>query len=371
MVSRNADIGTGIGGSQVTIRCTVSPGETTRVTLGGMGRPVVGKVVLRMGRKERAFSEGTIQFYTIHFSAKADPANVPRFPRFDPAPEFYGLSPEARAQWARRWKEVEYTAYTRSRWDLERKYPGGAYPVTGDGTFRLEDVLPGVYEAKIDLYGAPASKWQRGQQIGSGEIEFKVPSMPDGSAAQPVDLGTIVVTMSAENEAPPSVISPGRANEPAPRPTPAASTDRMALEKYFALMTRPVLSDHEKRLAAGQFVPNKPPDGFLDNVRKGKLKVGDIYTLNQDGWAHMVAADGKTHYTVLLFDTRRTWWIAAAFKLSAEGVRADKQRFLAGHPGAKLEQAKTTAPVGRNGPNTPSRLMLVSNTGDLPCVDSF
>jgi len=148
-------------------------------------------------------------------------------------------------------------------------------------------------------------------------------------------------------------------------------TARMALEKYFALMTRPELSDHEKRLAAGQFVPNKPPEGFLDNVHKGKLKVGDIYTLKQDGWAHMVSDDGKTHYTVLLFDTRRTWWIAAAFKLSAEGVRADKDRFLARHPGAKLEQAKTTAPVGRNGPNTPSRLMLVSNTGDLPCADSF
>jgi 5-hydroxyisourate hydrolase-like protein (transthyretin family) len=120
----------------------VKPGETIQVTIGGKGRPVIGRLVL----------DGT---------------------------------PESPVDWTRN-EPAEITI------------PGGwlASNIDKDGRFRIEDVRAGKYELKVSVNAPPGPRFKgSGTLIGRLQMPFTVPEMPGGRSNEPLDLGTITVPL--------------------------------------------------------------------------------------------------------------------------------------------------------------------------------
>lgn len=146
------------------------PGETTRVDLGGHGRPVVGRVVLD-GRPDVAVD-------WIH----NEPAQIVLVP---------GL------------------LYSLFRGGTPRPGPQPRYAASFDaeGRFRADDLPPGPYRLTVDV-AAPGSRRSL-KTIARGVLSFKV---PEGDAGTPVDVGEVIVRPERE-------FTPGD-EAPAPRLDP-------------------------------------------------------------------------------------------------------------------------------------------------------
>jgi protocatechuate 3,4-dioxygenase beta subunit len=120
----------------------VKAGETTTVTIGGTGRPVIGKVAIPDPVKDK-LDWGTLDYHVRN------------------------QSPEG----ANRTLGMKF----------ER-----------DGTFRVDDVPAGDYLLRFSAY-APAEQPRgfRGEPIGSLNHPFTVPEMPGGRRDEPLDLGVL------------------------------------------------------------------------------------------------------------------------------------------------------------------------------------
>jgi beta-lactamase regulating signal transducer with metallopeptidase domain/peroxiredoxin len=126
----------------------VKPDETIQVSIGGMGRPVIGKAIARK-------PDGSL--YT--------------------------------------WEDNELArAYTQQ--------PGGTkyfnLQVAKDGTFRGEDLPAGDYQFSLNLT-PPATTADRqcgfGNSIGSASMKFTIPEMPDGRSDEPLDIGEVPINL--------------------------------------------------------------------------------------------------------------------------------------------------------------------------------
>src|SRR5262249_8131124 len=110
------------------VHIEVEPGQTARVRLGGMGRPVVGRAVKPAGSKVSLDWTNS----SNHFQLKPPPINEPK-----------NMNKEQRAAWYKAWITTEegkaHLAYLRD----PRFY---AFRVERDGSFRIDDVIPGPYE---------------------------------------------------------------------------------------------------------------------------------------------------------------------------------------------------------------------------------
>ena len=124
----------------------VKPGQTVQVTIGGKGRPVIGRVVL------------------------------------DGTPE----SP------------VDWTQNDAGR-DQTRRRVGLALfasNIDKDGRFRIEDVPAGKYELESRRQWRPDPRFGGpGDVIGKVKMPFTVPEIPGGRSNEPLDLGTITAKL--------------------------------------------------------------------------------------------------------------------------------------------------------------------------------
>ncbi|MCK4283159.1 MAG: hypothetical protein KAX44_02495, partial [Candidatus Brocadiae bacterium] len=125
------------------VSVVVAPGETHQVDLGGVGRPVIGRLVMPTG------GPLPVGYATVHM-----------FPRDD-----------------------------------ETRGPGAAGMRFGnkaesDGTFRIEDVRPGPYTLRASLYEL-RPRDRDGIIRGHASYDFEVPGVPDGWSDEPLDLGTL------------------------------------------------------------------------------------------------------------------------------------------------------------------------------------
>ncbi len=141
----------------------VAPGETTRLTLGGTGRPIVGKAVVPAelaGRNDWLFSSGYL---------------IGKASAFEAGPG-------------------------RSRPDRESY----TFKVEPDGTFRIEDIAAGTYEILIILNKRPVNEGGLGHEpLASIRREVVVPPIPGGRSDEPLDLGAIpLVAVEKPNPAP-------------------------------------------------------------------------------------------------------------------------------------------------------------------------
>ncbi len=127
----------------------VESGETTKVELGGSGRPVLGRVVVK---------------------------------GLDYADYQWNLNEPARA--------------------TTRQATNGAMrqtfhlPFAADGTFRGDDLPAGQYQLTISLTPpAGGNQVGFGQPVGTGSVTFTIPEMPGGRSDEPLDLGEIPITV--------------------------------------------------------------------------------------------------------------------------------------------------------------------------------
>ncbi len=141
----------------------VKPGETTRVTLGGTGRTVVGE--FKLPREE-----------TNHFDSMRLEFLLSSFDKLQ-------------AQMRELKTDQERLAFSQTDEYVraERQARGVPVAVSSDGSFRLEDVLPGTY--KLDLW--TVGSVNGGSLLSSDELIVPKGRNQDDHAT--VDLGTINV----------------------------------------------------------------------------------------------------------------------------------------------------------------------------------
>ncbi len=138
----------------------LKPGQTTRVRIGGSGRPVIGRVT-GMG------NDGTIDLSW---------GSVAFAPRIQTA-QFPGAT-------ANPWLGTYYTCRIQS-----------------DGTFRIDDVPPGTHEYRVTIRGKPFDEptlFLGTPDIATATGEIEVPTAAEGKELETVDLGefTLKSTMS-------------------------------------------------------------------------------------------------------------------------------------------------------------------------------
>jgi beta-lactamase regulating signal transducer with metallopeptidase domain len=102
--------------------------------------------------------------------------------------------------------------------------------VASDGTFRFDDVPAGDYRLTVRLDAPPRSERDsRTEVIGSVEHSFRVPEMPDGHSDEPLELGTLELTLVSRSSSVPEADAPRPARttespeKTPPRPSASAA----------------------------------------------------------------------------------------------------------------------------------------------------
>lgn len=156
----------------------VKAGETAHVDLGGVGRPVVGRIALPpsiANQVDWTFSDCSIRT-RFRLPEPTLPAN------------WNQMDAQAKARWYEQWRQTPQGR----RYDEESKkskwYP---FKVEPDGSFRVDDVEVGAYDFYIQVRDGSSPP----QLIATGKQEFTIDPMPGGRSDQPLDLGTIGVTV--------------------------------------------------------------------------------------------------------------------------------------------------------------------------------
>jgi hypothetical protein len=160
----------------------VQPGKPTTIQLGGMGRPVIGrlpptatddpnlKLVWQNDRNRRQVSG--------RFSRR----DLPQ-PPHDPK-----LSPEEQSRRYFEWSKTTPEGLYRRRFGWNEEFD-----INPDGTFRIDDVLPGKYQAYFDYSVRENGQWL--PSIITAFVEFEINQIPGGRSDEPLDLGLIKVAV--------------------------------------------------------------------------------------------------------------------------------------------------------------------------------
>jgi beta-lactamase regulating signal transducer with metallopeptidase domain len=145
----------------------VRPSETAHVSIGGTGRPVIGRVVRRAGEN-----------ITIDWALSRSMFRLRPPPIDEPA----NMTQEQRTAWYNKWSSTAegkaYLAYQNG----EGFY---AFGIERDGSFRIDDVRPGTYSLRIE----PTDNERN--PIATAERTVVVPEMNGGRSDEPLDLGAI------------------------------------------------------------------------------------------------------------------------------------------------------------------------------------
>ena len=142
----------------------VKPGETTRLAIGGIGRPVIGKAVIP-GELKAKWSQ-------------VDPSGRISCSPQPPRP-YDQLTAEEQNRWGQEW---------------EKAYRSYAFVIHSDGSFRVEDVPPGSYQLEIRVNeDYEEFRFHGSIRLGSINRTINVPDIPGGLAYtdQPLDLGSL------------------------------------------------------------------------------------------------------------------------------------------------------------------------------------
>jgi RNA polymerase sigma factor (sigma-70 family) len=154
----------------------VRPGETARPNMGGVGRPVVGKVTVPAGFTDPidwTFSNNT-------------------------------LSPKETVAEKLLARAGVKQASPRAPW-------GCTVKLEADGSFRVEDVEAGTHDLFITVNDPPRDPFKVGlglDVIATARREVVVLPMPGGRSDEPLDIGTIPVTILKKPEPPPASPKP-------------------------------------------------------------------------------------------------------------------------------------------------------------------
>jgi len=151
----------------------LKPGETTRVIVGGRGRPVIGRVTIPATLKnkwELADRDGTISF------------------EVQPPKPYDKLTEAEQARFDREWL---------------RSYRSFRFVIGTDGSFRANEVPQGTYQLAVRVHeNYQAANYQGFIPLGSIRRTITIPPIPGGLeyTGQPLDLGSIPLELSKRVE---------------------------------------------------------------------------------------------------------------------------------------------------------------------------
>lgn len=177
-IGRQVPVGERSWSTTCVIALDVKPGETTKVTIGGSGRPVIGKVAAP-------------ESYTKPIDWPIGNSTLMTQPVKPTLPENWkSLSDEERRAWYTEWqKSPEFV-------DSRIKQRSFAVQYQPDGSFRIDDVTSGTYQLNCNFAEEPDGKqFGRGETIGTLSKEVTIPEMEGGRSDEPLDLGTLEVTI--------------------------------------------------------------------------------------------------------------------------------------------------------------------------------
>ncbi|MBT7304622.1 MAG: carboxypeptidase regulatory-like domain-containing protein, partial [Victivallales bacterium] len=172
-------------------------GETRQLAIGGKGRPVIGQLALAKGTTtEDMWRSASVSLQTALEAEMPEPKLPAGWEK---------LSEKEKMAQFEQWKGTkEGRAYLKAgeryvslRREAKRKHRAirktYVAPVSADGSFRGEDIPAGNYT----LWGTlrAAGKPGRRKVIGRLKHNFTVPEMPGGRSAEPLNLGTLEVTL--------------------------------------------------------------------------------------------------------------------------------------------------------------------------------
>lgn len=159
----------------------VAPGETATVTLGGEGRPVIGRFV------PPPDWEGP-----IYFGAGLRALDTARPDRPRPA-DYDQMTQRRQQEWLKQWHQTpEAEEYLKAVWHNpnQRHY---TFCVADDGTFRIEDVIPGKYKFTVGLEDPLSGGWP--EEFGGYSGTIEVPPMDEAYSDDPLDVGDLVLRL--------------------------------------------------------------------------------------------------------------------------------------------------------------------------------
>jgi len=186
-----------------TTKLLLQPGETRLLTLGGKGRPVTGRIVVK------GYDRSIDWRADLHMLETLVP-NPPELPDFlEHSRQYYRETARAastdeekaaaRASFDRQQQELiqKTKAFYASdaAWEYQFAKKRYALNFAQDGSFRIEDVPGGKYTLKVELRegsGEGPSRYSA-PRIGGVEKEIEVPASPGGRSDERFDLGTIEI----------------------------------------------------------------------------------------------------------------------------------------------------------------------------------
>jgi peroxiredoxin len=178
---------------------TLNGGETRALTIGGQGRPVTGRIVLKNGQKP-------INWQDEVFWIDALVPEPPNCPNFDAISKEYHIAmraarnqedkEEARNRYldehdriARQLCALYSSPAGRQNWFSKRRY---VLRFAQNGSFRIDDVPGGKYQLTIDLRELEDKRSQlHSPLIALHQQEIDVPDSLGGRSDTPLDLGVI------------------------------------------------------------------------------------------------------------------------------------------------------------------------------------
>jgi RNA polymerase sigma factor (sigma-70 family) len=169
-------------GNSTTI--TAAPGLPVKLTIGGTGCPIVGRVIGDDGepRQGAVYQLGTLRL---------DAGPMPERPR---PVEKYMITPGMSRQEAmQRTQDMvvspEYIAYRKTLEEWQQKRKQISFAPSPDGTFRADDIAPGTYQLNIPVYDGATDKL-----LGHAATDVVVPPVEGGRSDVPIDVGDLKIT---------------------------------------------------------------------------------------------------------------------------------------------------------------------------------
>jgi thiol-disulfide isomerase/thioredoxin len=187
-VSREVMQPTGGGGFFGTYTGTqkldVAPGQSAEVALGGMGRPVIGHVVI----PPELAAQNWVFGMSCRIMTKMVIPPIPAMPD-----EIKNGTIEQQRAWRMGFLGSDagkaYLAATQKAREQYRAYP---LQISQDGAFHTDDVPAGTYTLTVDIARKPGDSTSgSGESIADGGAEFTVPEMPGGRSDEPLEIPTV------------------------------------------------------------------------------------------------------------------------------------------------------------------------------------
>jgi peroxiredoxin len=220
-VGRQISLGSRRSATSHTVRVQVKAGETAVLTIGGTGRPILGRVVVPADYNEpidwsRAHSSLSTSYMpqppypddlqtvtrkerlewiadwqkTEEGKAFIEKHLWPRYP--DNITE---MTMEEIQAWSKEWRESdEGKAFMKAQQERQKQRRHYAVVIAHDGRFRVEDVPAGKYRLQVTVLerlGGSPYRSGYGELIGSLSHEFEVPDMNEVRRDEPLNIGTL------------------------------------------------------------------------------------------------------------------------------------------------------------------------------------